>query len=359
MCACYPRGVILRRALFGLAFLLVALPAGAVRPKAPPPPPPQDPPKVDVTLTATEPALGWSVRLTNAGLVPLRVVADARLLSFDIVPAGGGTAVRCALPADMVPSSDAERGLVLVPGRSYTERFDPRLYCFGAREAAALVPGAQVTPHYGFGGRGTGAPFVALPLAPDGTDRSTLPASVRMLHGSDVTLPATAPAATPAAPPPAAPLEANPVRLRVTLAERIDFDRIFERMLTVSVHNDGDRPVRTLLRPSTIGFTVTTPGGVTVRCGDSTAVHPIAELLGTIGPRGRADVTLQPGAICPSGTFDEAGLYSVTPRLDTSQLGEGAPGVRLFRGEVKGTPSLLRLRTGTALRPGPKVDPAP
>lgn len=338
--------------------MLVAVPAGAARPKAAPPPPPQDPPKVDVTLTTTGATLGWSVRLTNAGSVPLRVVADARLLSFDIVPVGGGAAVRCALPADMVPSSDAARGLVLVPGRSTTESFDPRLYCFGAREAAALVPGAQVTPHYGFGGRGTGAPFVALPLAPDGTDRSTLPASVRMLQGSAVTLPAAAPAAVAAAPPPA-PLEADPVRLRVTLAERIDFDRIFERTLTVSVHNDGDRPVRTLLRPSTLGFTVTTPGGVVVRCGASTAVNPIAELLGVIGPRGRADVTVQPGALCPSGTFDEAGLYSVTPRLDTSQLGEGAPGVGLFRGEVKGTPSLLRLRTGPAPRPAPKVDPAP
>ena len=351
----------MRRALLGLAFFLAALPALAARPKAPPPPPPPppNPPKVDVTLTAADATRGWSVRITNSGLVPLRVVADARLLSFDVAPAAGGTPVHCARPADMTPSSDADRGLVLVPGRSYTEKLDPRLYCFGAKEAAALVGGAVVTPRYGFGGRGTGAPFAAIALAPDGTDRSTLPTSTRSFDGTPLTLPVPAQPAAAAAPPPAAPLEADPVRLRVTLADRVDFDRIVERTLTVAVHNDGDRVVRTLLLPATVGFIVTSPGGATVHCGASTAQNPIAELLGSVGPHGRADITVQPGLTCPAGTFDTAGLYLVAPVLDTSHLGEGARGVTLFRGEVVGTSSWLRLHTGPALRPLPKVDPAP
>ena len=351
----------MRRALFGLAFFLAALPALAARPRAPapPPPPPQDPPKIDVTLTAAEAGRAWSVRLTNAGLVPLRVVADARLLSFDVVPAAGGPAVHCTLPADMTPVSDADRGLVLVPGRSYTERIDPRLYCFGAKEAASLVGGAQVTPNYGFGGRGAGGPFVALPLAPDGTDRSTLPSSVRLLHGAAVALPTAAPPSAVAAPPPAAPLEADPVRVRITLPDRIEFDRIVERTLVVGVHNDGDRPVRTLLLPSTVGFLITSPGGLTVGCGANTSLNPIAELLGSVAPHGRADITVQPGATCPAGTFDAPGLYLITPRLDTSHVGQSTPGVTLFRGEVLGTPSLLRLHTGPALRPAPRADPAP
>ena len=351
----------MRRTLYGLAFFLAALPALAARPKAPapPPPPPQDPARVDVALIASEPGRAWGVRVTNAGLVPLRVVADARLLSFDLTPAAGGPAVRCALPADMTPSSDAERAIVLVPGRSYTEGFDPRLYCFGVKETAALVPGAQATPHYGFGGRGTGSPFVVIPLAPDGTDRSTLPSSVRLLHGAAVTVPAPAVPAAAAAPPAAAPLEADPVRVRVTLADRIDFDHIAEHTLTVTLHNDGDRPLRTLLLPGTVGFLVTTPGGVTVHCGLSTSLNPIAELLGSLAPHGRADITVQPEATCPSDTFDTAGLYVVKPRFDTRHLGQGAAGVTLFRGEVVGTPSLLRLHTGPVLRALPKPDPAP
>lgn len=349
----------MRRALYGLAFFLAAFPALAARPKtpAPPPPPPQDPAKLEVALIASEAGRAWGVRVTNVGLIPLRVVADARLLSFDLTPAAGGPAVRCALPADMTPSSDAERAIVLVPGRSYTEGFDPRLYCFGAKEAAALVAGAQATPHYGFGGR-TGSPFVAIPLAPDGTDRSTLPSSVRMLHGTAVTVPA--PTSPPVVtPPPAAPLEADPVRVRVTLPDRVDFASIEERTLTVTVRNDGDRALRTLLLPGTVGFLVITPSGVTVRCGLSTALNPIAELLGSVAPHGRADITVQPGATCPSGTFDAAGLYVVKPRFDTSHLGQGAAGVTLFRGEVVGTPSLLRLHTGPVLRPLPRPDPAP
>jgi hypothetical protein len=139
----------------------------------------------------------------------------------------------------------------------------------------------------------------------------------------------------------------------------MDLDRIFERTLTIGVQNDGDRPVQTLLLPATVGFVVITPSGVTVRCGANTALNPIAELLGTLGPHGRTAITVQPAATCPSGTFDAAGLYVVTPRLDTSHLGQGAPGAKLFRGEVLGTPSLLRLHTGPALRPAPKVDPAP
>jgi hypothetical protein len=181
-----------------------------------------------------------------------------------------------------------------------------------------------------------------------------------MLQGAPVALPTPAPPpASSAAPPPAAPLEADPVRLRVTLPERIELASIFEASVTIGIQNDGDRAVQSLFVPATVGFLVITPSGVTVRCGANTALNPIAELLGTVGPHGRTAVTVQLGATCPSGTFDAAGLYVVKPRLDTSHLGQGAPRARLFRGEVLGAPSLLRLHTGPVLRALPKVDPAP
>jgi hypothetical protein len=35
---------------------------------------------------------------------------------------------------------------VVPPGAAYVEKVDPRLYCFGEKAAAALVPGATVVP---------------------------------------------------------------------------------------------------------------------------------------------------------------------------------------------------------------------
>ena len=41
-------------------------------------------------------------------------------------------------------NGDLERPLVLPPGRSYSESFEARLYCFGAARGAALAPGSVI-----------------------------------------------------------------------------------------------------------------------------------------------------------------------------------------------------------------------
>ena len=191
--------------VLGLALLVFAAPAGKPKPEAPVPRPP---PKVDVTLSATTPTGGWAVKVTNSGTVPVRIVADAALLDLEVTAPTGGAKVRCALPSDMVPTSDMERGLVLVPGRSYTEKFDPRLYCFAEREVAALVPGATVVAHYGFGARSTSKAFVPLVAQDD----PAAPGPAKSIDAAPLTLPAL-PAA--AATPPTVAVPADGITLEI------------------------------------------------------------------------------------------------------------------------------------------------
>lgn len=94
----------------------------------------------------------------------MRVPADVRLLELEIeVPvADDPTAkkpprvkpkpkpVRCAVPAALRPGSFPEqRALLLAPGQSYIEMFDPRLLCFG-KSADALRGGAVVRSRFGW-----------------------------------------------------------------------------------------------------------------------------------------------------------------------------------------------------------------
>src|SRR6202044_1722510 len=90
----------------------------------------------------------------------VRLVADARLLTFEVTPRSAAKALHCELPADMRPGDDMDRPLVLPPGRSYVERFEPRLYCFGKRLLDGLAQGAIVVGPLGWtGGKRFRPPF--------------------------------------------------------------------------------------------------------------------------------------------------------------------------------------------------------
>jgi len=176
-------------------------------------------PKAALTVSTVS-AKRWTMRVENTGDVPVRIVADPYLLSLEImVPAGGDGSskkaakahtVRCSLPADMRPSSDTSRGLVLPPGTAYSESFDPRMYCFGARESAGLVRGARVIAHYGFsaphGAKKKGAalppPFVVSPIASAEHPNQASAAPVKELIGAsalELSSDAVASAPTPTA----------------------------------------------------------------------------------------------------------------------------------------------------------------
>jgi len=340
----------------GLSLVLgAATPRGRSTPPPPPPPPP--PPGVTLSLDAKAPDHGWTVKLVNGGTDPIRIVADPRLLSFDVTSAGHDQ--HCTLPADITPTTDTERTLVVPPNRSWSAEIDPVMYCFASAQTAALAPGATVTANFGFAAGAYRPPYAVTPI---GSDAGVQPA--RRISAPVVTL---------AAPPEldagatTLPLDASittnpangyPVKLKVALPERLDVSRAFEQSVTVSITNEGDRPVRTLITPPTIGFAVELPSGRLVRCGADTVVSAFPELVSTLAPRGRTAQSIDIGAVC--GIYmRRAGLYRVRARLDTHLVAPPPGSITFWSGEALGPPMLMRVRAGEEPMPAPRLDPAP
>jgi len=312
---------------------------------------PEPPPQVSLALVAPFPDRDWTVTLTNTGTEPVRIVADPRLFSFDVTSAGHEH--HCVLPNDMRPSTDVARTLVVPPNRTWAAHVDPVLYCFGAAQEAALAPGAVVTTKFGFAPGRNAPPFAIAPTASDagvGPTRSVAAPAVT-LAAPQVPVDAGAPDVAPQR-----PSNAYPVHLKVSLPARDDVLRAFERTVLVTVVNEGDRPVRTLITAPTIGFDLETPSSHVYRCGADAPATAIAELLTTLAPRARTVMSIDIGAVC--GIYlREPGLYRVRPVLDTRKT-TPPPGPRPFwNGEVIGAPMLLRVREGEAPPPPPRLEP--
>ncbi|MEZ4308763.1 MAG: hypothetical protein R3F14_12050 [Polyangiaceae bacterium] len=186
-------------------------------PKLPPPPPAPDTP-ARLWLIAPGPNELWTMRIDNEGEKAIRIPADIRLLTFEIeVPTADpkrpwkkSTSYKCALPDRMRPSSFPEkRALLLAPGQSYIESFDPRLFCFG-KNAAGLVGTAVVRttfgwdppPRWSLAAKKPPAP----PFAAEGTDNPATTTPLRQLRAPTFMLSsahpraARAPAAAPGSP---------------------------------------------------------------------------------------------------------------------------------------------------------------
>lgn len=341
-------GIVLALALSGAAF--AARPAKAPGPVAPP----VNPPQVSVTIDATAPAATWRLRVRNTGALPLRFVADVRLLSLEIAGGDGGAPVRCALPGDARPATDTERVLILPPGRAWSEELDPRLFCFGARAEKALVAGATVTAHLGWypAKATTVPPFV---LSPPESDRASTadagawPTPVKEISCTPFVLPAE-PASTHA--PAGAAEEA---RLSVRMNGRVDGGVLFDETVVLTVKNDGIRPERVFAQPSTIAFDLSGPGG-TRRCALGVAPVAVRDLVTTLGAGATTSVSVALDRICGPGMFDRAGVYRVVPVLDTRRV-TPPPGVRIARGQWTGEAALVRVRTGKLPDPAPRLDP--
>src|SRR5262249_38722793 len=134
-----------------------AAPKKGPLPKLPPPPPPPDAP-ARLWLIAPGPREPWTMRIDNEEDRAIRIPADIRLLSFDIEvpmidpknPKKKPLTYKCSAPDALRPSGFPDRrGLLLAPGQSYIESFDPRLFCFG-KNAAALVGTAIVRTRFGW-----------------------------------------------------------------------------------------------------------------------------------------------------------------------------------------------------------------
>jgi hypothetical protein len=146
-----------------LAFVLVAaiIPSSAIAhekgDEAKPAPP------VRMRIIAPSAKGPWLLRIDNEGDAQVRIAADVRLLKLSVrAPAkksarrthGFGWARRVAVcdgpkQFGLTKRFPADRELVLDPGHSYVEEFDPRLLCFG-KNAEVLRAGAKVKATLGW-----------------------------------------------------------------------------------------------------------------------------------------------------------------------------------------------------------------
>lgn len=319
-------------------------------------------PQASVSLKVTPGKDGgpWTLKIENTGELPVRIAADARLLSFELTPpavtetdpkkktAKTPAVVRCILPDDARPSTDEGSDLVVPSKRSWSASFDPLFYCFGARERAALTAGTSVKARFGFGAPTQKAATTANPpfaVTPVGAAVGKI-GPAKFIESDTFALTETVSVTPPAsAAPPASPDETSP-GMSLTTSEALDASRGVELATTVTLHNNGDRPVTLLFRPDMLLFTVSSPAG-NVSCGYPRQVgSPIRELFTTVGVKGRADTSVLVTAVCPAGTFDEPGIYRVFPRIDTTGASGRALGLKTWEGQAAAkVPLLLRVRT--------------
>jgi hypothetical protein len=340
--------------------LCAALALGAAKPRTqtqtqPPPPPPQ----VDLALVANAPDHDWIVKLTNTGTIPVRIVADPRLLSFDVTNAAH--TAHCTLPSDMVPSTDTARTLVVPPQRSWSAHVDPVLYCYSAADIASLVVGASVTASFGFLAPRYVPPFAITPTIGDAGVFAARRVTAQPVMLAAAPTPADA-GASAVVPEGGTTMIQNaneyPAMLKTSLPARLDVSRAFEQSVNIMIVNEGDRAVRTLITPPTLGFFVELPSGRTVRCGGESSVTAIAELVTTLAPRARTATSIDLGAVC-GAEMRTMGIYRVRPRLDTRHATPPPGSASFWQGESIGAPMLVRIREGEEPLPTPHLDPLP
>jgi len=324
----------------------------------------------------------WLLRIDNEGAEPMRIAADVRLLRLEVrVPSDrpvrqtyrhgwSKRAAVCDGPQSfgLGKRFPVARELVLEPGHSYVEEFDPRLICFG-KQAALLVPGARVTATLGWkpkakwSRRMAAAPFVAdaahrprrfRPLrrlqAPQlllsharaavygsdtkersathakgasgdhaGSDRRDASVSRGPRGGRSAASAEEASVHRPRAvvePPRKRPApDELAARMTLTTSHHADARRPTDIELSVEAHNTGQRPLFVALRSRMLSFRVEGPDG-TVRCRPQSRRHHVPRDLFKVLHHGKhVHMRVMLAEVCPPGTFDRPGLYVATPVL--------------------------------------------
>jgi hypothetical protein len=317
--------------------------AAVVAPQAPAP-------HVALAIDAPTPRGPWTLRVTNDGEVPVRLSADARLLSLDVTPRGARVPARCELPPDMRPTDELESALVLPPGRAYAETFEPRLYCFGAGKLDALASGSTVVARLAWPGSPATAPYVVAPI--EGVE--PVVASLKSLDSPVIALP-DEPSFAQSPPPPSASTaprgtEAEVPRLVLAGPASVDAAAAESIDIPITLRNDGAQPVAVRLRPETLGFDVIGPDSVQTCAWPTVPGAAMREAFTRIPPGGSTTLDVLLSAYCAGHALDQAGLYVVRPRLDTRRASGESVGIRSFDGVVLAvTPTVVRLHRGNAV----------
>lgn len=270
--------------------------------------------RVSVQLRPVAEHAPWVYRLSVTSHQDQEVAYDRRLLRLEVHVEGVRRALKCSHPD---APRRAPQSTAMAAGESRHEWIDLRMYCWG-RALSALESGdARITSRFGFKRRGRRR-FVAR------TEGERRP-----LH--DVPGPELVWTHTSA--------EASPGPIRLGLADHSSRGRVRFRP---SLRAGNSRP-RVYLRDDQYSFEVDGPDGHVSCVRPRLAIVPIRDRFRRLRSR-RTRENLEADYYCPDGTFDEPGIYSVTPVLTLPHSGESL-GIEALTGVFVGSPGIIRVRT--------------
>lgn len=320
----------------------------------------------------------WGMTLTNKSSAPVRILADARLLWFEVITAPEplapgkkpgkaqgfpkGKIPVCRPPAELRPDGEIEkRALILRPGESYDERFDPMLLCGAGKLMQGLKPGAVVYAHYGYPPptRKSKDPLPQPPYVLDSVSepRAVLPArgvDAMTMVLSETTEPTSnvEPAKTDKPEPPKG-TEPPPVvdergpRLKLTATPLVDAAGPNDVTISVTLANEGLRAALLRFRSDDVGFTVSAPDGQVTRCDRGINRRAVVrDFFESLRPRGKQSFTLRLQEVCPVNTFARPGVYTVTANASLSQSGEAQNLAATVASVQAEAPTRVRVRSG-------------
>jgi hypothetical protein len=345
--------------------------ASARPPKAPSAEPLPEP-ELRVRVIAPSARAPWTLRIENEGSVWVRVPADLRLLhlvveSGDSMGRRADKPVKCVLPAGLRLDAFPERNaLLLGPGDSYAEDFDPRFFCFG-KEAAAILGGAVVHATYGWdapkGARKLGPPFAIegtlFPAVVQPTKEVAVPSFVLSWQPPASVHPA--PSVVQPEPPPvdthpearsdadelarALPVDENAPRLELVATPHVDAGAGHAVTLSVTLTNVGHRDALAAVRARGLGFVVDGPDGE-VFCGHEKHISIAREGFTTLRPGASTSLSVLVAEACRQDLFRRPGLYRVRTTLHLTEDG-AEHGLAAMTGAIRARETtLVRIAEG-------------
>jgi hypothetical protein len=312
--------------------------------KKEPTPPPLPPPDVELRVEP-RPGKPWKLEVVNKGSIPLRITADIRLVRLTIVPPPDATlppkkkgqkpkpppSVDCVLPSVM---RTADRTLLIPAGGKWSEEFDPRLHCLDRVDK--LIDGATVTARLGWAApkKGPiGPPFAVIPSA-------SIPgvAAAKEIAAASVALDSMY------YPPPISSAN-GPIVAEGGAARSFAFGKDVET--TILIRNVDKSAHSIYPRPQSVDARVINPKGQLVACnGLPIQPAPIVDFVTRLAPKGTWSATVPLKSLCPEGTFDQPGLYQVTPIVHLPPLAALKAKDDVYGDIAAYKPQLVRVETG-------------
>ena len=303
--------------------------------------------------------------VVNDGTDEVELVADPRLIRFEVKVPGKKKGVTCQLPSEQFPKRGHPSYLVLLgPGQGVVKAFDPRLYCFASTGQHVLVPGAIVTPSFGWPEKtktvwkrgkpekvelAQDPPFVAkLRMAESAeADDQEKPAEketgIKTLTSHSFSLGSdymkwSAVGLTPA--------QADPSPIGIEMRQGSDAHSQLGATVAITLKNRDKQTRYVYFRRELLSFEVMGPGGLSNCDPQPDTRAPDRQAFLRLTPGQTMTITSRLVELCPKGTFSRPGFYLVHARFDAPHDGEEYD-LDAYVGRVSTQkPANVRIRTG-------------